>query len=269
MLGGDLQRPWVAGLGGDAAAQQRAPLVALDDLPGQPAREAVDGVVGRRLAGALTVLVAMVFGLPAASVAPTAMSSGPPERLEGMRTLTVTEFVSLDGVMEAPGGEPGYAHAGWVAPHFTDELGDYKLQEQLEADVLLLGRVTYESFYGAWPHRDGPMAEKINSMRKVVASTTLARSDWTNTTMVGDGVPDAVDALKQEDGGPILVAGSRTLVRCLLAAGLVDQLNLQVFPLILGSGDRMFPEMETPTNLELLDTRGLASGVQIQRYHVT
>ncbi len=185
-----------------------------------------------------------------------------------MRTLIVTEFVSLDGVMEAPGGEPGYAHSGWVAPRFTEALGEYKLQEQLEADVLLLGRVTYESFHGAWPQRDGEMAEKINTMRKVVASTTVARSDWANTTVVNDDVLGAVATLKQEDGGPILVAGSRTLVHGLLTAGLVDQLHLQVFPVILGSGDRLFPETETPIALELLEAQPLPGGVQIQRYRV-
>src|ERR1700761_4747391 len=95
-----------------------------------------------------------------------------------MRELIVTEFVSLDGVMEAPGGEAGYAHAGWVGALFTPELGAYKEAEQLAADILLLGRHTYESFYGAWPGRDGAMAEKINTMTKYVASSTLGSSDW-------------------------------------------------------------------------------------------
>lgn len=185
-----------------------------------------------------------------------------------MRQLIVTEFISLDGVMEAPGGEPGYAHSGWVAPRFTEPLGDDKLREQLEAEVLLLGRVTYESFHGAWPQREGPMAEKINTMRKVVASTTLTTSDWANTTVVGGDVPAAVAELKREDGGPILVAGSRTLVHSLLAAGLVDQVNLQVFPVVLGSGARLWPTTETPIDLELLAADALDGGVQLQRYRV-
>src|SRR6201996_5919590 len=105
-----------------------------------------------------------------------------------MRELTVTEFVSLDGVMEAPGGEPGYPHAGWVGGYFSDELGAYKLREQLAADVLLLGRRTYDGFYGAWPRRDDAMAEKINTMRKLVASTTLGSSDWHDTTVIADGL---------------------------------------------------------------------------------
>ncbi len=99
-----------------------------------------------------------------------------------MRDLIVTEFVSPDGVMEAPGGEPEYAHSGWVADFFSDELVAYKEEEQLAADILLLGRTTYDSFYGAWPSREGAMAEKVNSMTKYVASTTLGSSDWNHTT---------------------------------------------------------------------------------------
>jgi dihydrofolate reductase len=130
---------------------------------------------------------------------------------KAMRKLIVTEFVSLDGVMEAPGGEPGYAHAGWVMPFFTDELGAYKYAEQAAADILLLGRTTYESFYGAWPHRDDPMADKINSMTKYVVLTTLGSSDWHDTTVIATDVAPAVGELKASDGGPILVAGSRTV----------------------------------------------------------
>ena len=111
-----------------------------------------------------------------------------------MRTLIVTEFVSLDGVMQSPGGEPGFAHAGWVGDFFTDELGAYKQAEQLAADILLLGRVTYESFYGAWPHREGAFAEKINTMPKYVASTTLGSSDWHDTTVIASDVAGASPA---------------------------------------------------------------------------
>jgi dihydrofolate reductase len=185
-----------------------------------------------------------------------------------MRPLIVTTFVSLDGVMEAPGGEPGYAHTGWVGRLFTPELGDYKLQEQLAADVLLLGRVTYESFYGAWPERDGPMADKINTMTKVVASTTLGSSPWHDTTVVGEDVLGAVAALKQQDGGPVLVVGSATLVASLLAAGLVDELHLQVFPLVLGSGRRLFPDSPDALPLRLLSSTPLDNGVVLQSYAV-
>jgi dihydrofolate reductase len=185
-----------------------------------------------------------------------------------MRKLIVTEFVSLDGVMEAPGGEPGYAHTGWVARHFTAELGEYKLNEQLAAEILLLGRKTYDSFFGAWPHREGEMADKINTMTKYVASTTLGSSDWHDTTVLDADVPARVAELKEGDGGPILVAGSRTLVHSLLEAGLVDELNLQIFPLVLGSGARLYPETAEPLNLELASSEALPNGVLLQTYRL-
>ena len=184
-----------------------------------------------------------------------------------MRELIVTEFVSLDGVMEAPGGEPGYAHSGWVSDFFSDELGAFKGEEQEAAEVMVLGRVTYESFHGAWPKREGPMAEKINSMRKLVISRTLteAGSDWEDTTLSSD-LEGSVRALKDEDGGPILIPGSRSIAQALLAAGLVDQLNLQVFPLVLGSGARLYADSEEKITLELASSRALDSGVVLQSY---
>lgn len=185
-----------------------------------------------------------------------------------MSELIITTFASLDGVMQAPGGEEGYAHTGWVAPHFTDELGAYKGEEQEAADVLLLGRVTYESFYGAWPDRDGPMADKINTMKKVVVSTTLDSSPWENTTMIsGDGdVAASITELKANADGPILVAGSCTLAHFLITNGLVDQLNLQVFPIILGSGLRIFPESPDARPVTLASSRTLDNGVLLQSY---
>jgi len=185
-----------------------------------------------------------------------------------MRKLIVTEFVSLDGVMEAPGGEAGYRHSGWVGSFFTEELGIYKYEEQAAADILLLGRATYESFAGAWPDRDGPMADKINTMTKYVASSTLGSSDWYDTTIIATDVAGAVGELKASDGGPILVAGSRTLVHSLLAAGLVDEINLQVFPLLLGSGARLYPETTDQHPLRLNASRALNSGVMLQSYAV-
>ncbi len=187
-----------------------------------------------------------------------------------MRKLIITEFVSLDGVMEAPGGEAGYAHAGWVGPLFSDALGAYKFEEQNAADILLLGRVTYEGFYGAWPHREGPMAEKINTMTKYVASSSdVESSDWQDVTVLGEDVLAGVAALKEGDGGPILVAGSRTLAQSLLTAGLVDELNLQVFPLILGSGARLYPESPDKLALELASSREVTNGVLLQTYRPT
>jgi dihydrofolate reductase len=183
-----------------------------------------------------------------------------------MRKLIATEFVSLDGVMEAPGGELGYRHAGWVADFFSDELGAYKEEEQLSAGITLLGRKTYESFYGAWPQREGAFAEKLNTMPKYVVSTTLGSSDWHDTTVIASGVEEAVAGLKAQDGGPILVPGSRTLVHFLLGAGLVDELNLQVFPLLLGSGARVYPETVEKRPLGLVSSRALPNGVQVQTW---
>lgn len=189
-----------------------------------------------------------------------------------MRTLIVTAFTSLDGVMEAPGGEPGYAHTGWVAPHFSDALGAYKFEEQLAADTLLLGRRTYESFAGAWPDRDGPMAEKINTMEKFVLSSTLddARVTgdprWVNTSVLS--TIDEIAALRAGDGGSILVAGSRSMVHALFDAELVDELHLQVMPVILGSGLRLFPERAETIALHLTKAEALESGVMLQEFSV-
>ena len=186
-----------------------------------------------------------------------------------MGRLIVTEFVSLDGVIEAPGGEAGYAHAGWVGPLFSDELGAYKEAEQLGSDVMVLGRKTYESFYGAWPHREGPFAEKINTMPKYVASTTQWPLEWDTAQLLPLPVVPAVADLKARDDATILIAGSRTLVHALLAAGLVDRLNLQVFPVILGSGSRLFPETTETIPLSLVSSVALPNGVVLQSYAVT
>jgi len=185
------------------------------------------------------------------------------------RRLIVTEFVSLDGVMQAPGGEPGYAHAGWVGPYFNEELGAYKFAEQDAADILLLGRVTYESFYGAWPSRAGdPMADKINGMTKYVVSSTLGSSPWHDTHVITHDPLTAVAELKTDDGGPILLAGSRTLAQALLVAGLVDELHLQVFPTVLASGWRIYPDSPERLDLTLLSSAPTATGVLLQEYSV-
>ncbi len=183
-----------------------------------------------------------------------------------MRKLIVTEFVTLDGVMEAPGGEPGHPHSGWVFDFMGDEQMKYKFDEILEADAQLIGRVTYESFAGAWPEREGPFAEKMNSMPKYVVTTTLDELEWDNCTAIRDDIPGEVAKLKQENGGPILVAGSRTLVHTLMEHDLVDEYRLMVFPVVLGSGDRLFPESPDKTTLELTDTKTFETGVQVNTY---
>ena len=182
-----------------------------------------------------------------------------------MRTLIVTEFVTLDGRMEAPGGEPTHPHSNWVSDFGVPELFEYKLQETLEAESLLLGRVTYQGFSEAWPPRDGEFADKMNAMPKHVASTTLRELTW-NATLLEGAVPAAVSRLKQGEGGPILVAGSCTLVHTLLNHRLVDELRLMVFPVTIGSGLSVFPETADRTAYELVELERYSSGALLLVY---
>jgi dihydrofolate reductase len=183
-----------------------------------------------------------------------------------MRKLIVSEFVTLDGVMEAPGGEPSHPHTGWSGDLHTPEQNQYKLDEVLEAESLLLGRVTYEGFSAAWPSVEGPFGDKMNSMPKQVASTTLRDAQWNATVLEGD-VPTAVRALKDGNGGPILVAGSCTLVHTLLQEGMVDELRLMVFPVSIGHGLRVFPEERTKLAWTFVDQQTFPSGVLALTYH--
>ncbi len=185
-----------------------------------------------------------------------------------MGRVVVTEFVSLDGVMEAPGGEPGYVHSGWTMDVTGDDHFAYKLEELLGSEVLLLGRVTYESFAGAWPERtdEAGFAEKMNAMPKYVFSRTLDETTWSNSTLLRGDVADEVPRLKEQVDGDILVAGSRTLVHDLFRQDLVDELRLMIFPVVLGSGARVYPDSERKIPLELADTRTYESGVVVQVY---
>jgi dihydrofolate reductase len=184
-----------------------------------------------------------------------------------MRTLIVTEFVTVDGVVEAPGGEQTHPHTGWTIPYGVPELYAYKLQETLEAESLLLGRITYEGFAAAWPQQKGEFADKINTMPKHVVTTTLHELGWNATALTGD-IPAAVTGVKNGQGGTILVAGSATLVRTLLAHGLVDELRLMIFPVMIGGGVRIFPEQRDEIALELTDLMRYASGVVLQVYRL-
>jgi dihydrofolate reductase len=168
--------------------------------------------------------------------------------------------------MEAPGGEPGHPHSGWVFDFIGDEQLQYKLQEVLEAESLLIGRVTYESFAGAWPERSGEFADKMNAMPKHVVSTTLKDPEWRNTTVIGRDVVPEVTRLKQRDGGPILVEGSRTLVHTLMEHNLVDEYRIMIFPVLLGSGRRLFPDSRAKRMLRLVDSRSFGSGVVVHTY---
>lgn len=185
-----------------------------------------------------------------------------------MGRIVVTEFVSLDGVMEAPGGEAGYAHTGWVGRVPQGEHFGYKLEEILEAEVHLLGRVTYESFAGAWPQREDEagFADKMNAMPKYVVSSTLDTLEWNNSHLLEGDPIDAVRALRERIDGVVLIAGSRTLVHALLGEGLVDELRLMVFPVILGSGKRVFPDSPDALDLELVYSRTYDTGVALLIY---
>jgi dihydrofolate reductase len=186
-----------------------------------------------------------------------------------MSRLIVSEFVTLDGVMEAPGGEPSHPHTGWVFDFMSPEQEQYKLEEVREADALLLGRVTYEGFSSAWPQRGGEFADKMNGMPRYVASTTLRDPEWNNTTVLGADAATEIAKLKEQHDGPIVVAGSCTLVHWLLGEGLVDELRLMIFPVLLGSGLRVFPETTRKTVLRFAGTQAFPSGVVVQTYETT
>ena len=185
-----------------------------------------------------------------------------------MSKLVVTEFVSVDGVFEDPGGSEDFEHGGWTFEYDRGDDGNqFKLDELMDSDVQLLGRVPYEGFAAAWPSREGPFAEKLNNDPKYVVSNTLTDPEWQNTTVISGDVVDGLEKLKDETEGTILVAGSGTLVNTLLEHDLVDQLRLMVFPTILGRGRRLFPDGIDRLRFSLVETRPVGSdGVQVQVY---
>jgi dihydrofolate reductase len=185
-----------------------------------------------------------------------------------MGKLVVTEFVSIDGVFEDPGGAESYEHGGWTFEYDRgDEGNQFKLDELMNADVQLLGRVTYEGFAAAWPSRDGPFADKLNNDPKVLVSTTVTEPEWQNTTVVSENVVEEISKLKDETDGSILVSGSGTLVATLLEADLVDELRLMLFPTILGRGKRAFPHGIDRLKFRLAESRTVGpDGVQVQVY---
>jgi dihydrofolate reductase len=184
-----------------------------------------------------------------------------------MGRIVVTEFVSLDGVMEDPGGTEGFKYGGWS---FEIDRGDegnkFKLDEALEADALLLGRVTYEGFAEAWPSREGEFADKFNSMPKYVVSSTLDQPEWNNTTALGSDVVAGVSKLRQEQEGDIVVHGSAQLVQTLIDDNLVDELRLMVYPVVLGAGKRLFGSTSAKKGLQLVDSKVVGDGVAILIY---
>ena len=188
-----------------------------------------------------------------------------------MGKLIITEFLSLDGVMEDPGGAEGFQHGGWSF-RFNDPEGmKFKLDETLGTDALLLGRVTYEGFAAAWPERTDEVgfADKMNSTPKYVVSSTLTEATWGPATILTGDLAESVQRVKQEVDGVIAVHGSATLAQGLLAAGVVDELRLMVHPIVLGSGRRLFAGADEAFTLSLTGSRQLNSGSVILTYSQT
>jgi dihydrofolate reductase len=184
-----------------------------------------------------------------------------------MGRIVVTEFVSLDGVIEDPGGSEDFKYGGWSFEFSRGDEGDkFKLDETMDSGALLLGRRTYEGFAEAWPTRDGEFADKFNNMPKYVVSSTLKDPDWTNSTVIDGDLAQAVSKLREEVDGDVVVHGSAQLVQALVDQGLVDELRLMVFPVILGAGKRLFGETGDKKALRLTDSKTVGDGVSILIY---
>src|SRR5689334_15828225 len=184
-----------------------------------------------------------------------------------MGKIIVTEFVSLDGVMQAPGGGEDFKYAGWTFKINRGEEGDkFKLDETNESEALLLGRVTYEGFAAAWPSRTGEFADKFNGMPKYVVSSTLEKPEWNNSTVLKGDVVEQIRGLRQKLNGNIVVHGSARLVQTLLEHDLVDELRLMVFPVVLGAGKRLFGEASDKKPLRLVSSNTVGEGVAILIY---
>ena len=164
-----------------------------------------------------------------------------------MRKLVVTEFVSLDGVMEEP---------QWTFKYWNDDIANFKAEETINSDALLLGRVTYQGFAAAWPGRQDPGADYFNGVRKYVVSSTLDKLEWNNSVLVKGDLAEEINKLKQMDGTDITVHGSGRLVQALIQKGLVDRVRLLMYPVVLGKGKRVFQEGTTAT-LKLLESKAV------------
>ena len=189
------------------------------------------------------------------------------QRRSKVGRIVVTEFVSLDGVMEDPGGSENFAQGGWSFKISRGDEGDkFKLDEAFASEALLLGRVTYEGFADAWPAREGEFADKFNSMPKYVVSSTLDEPEWNNSTVLKGDIVEEVGKLKREQDGDIVVHGSARLVQTLIEHDLVDELRLMVYPVVLGSGKRLFGDTSDGKPLRLVESKVVGDGVSILIY---
>ncbi|GAB3446891.1 dihydrofolate reductase family protein [Actinophytocola sediminis] len=193
-----------------------------------------------------------------------------------MSTIVIDTFLTLDGVLEAPGGpeengSPGFSYGGWQVPLFDDAMGEFVGEGMANTEGLLLGRRTYESFAGHWPaladdHPDAEAAKVLNAIPKYVASRTLTSVDWQNSTLLGEDVPAAVAELRARPGGELHVIGSGDLAQTLIRHDLVDEYRLMTFPVLLGAGKRLFADGTVPTALTLVESRTTPAGAVISVY---
>ncbi len=184
-----------------------------------------------------------------------------------MGRIVVTEYISVDGVVEAPSGTEDFARVGWIDDFARGPEGDeFKVDETMASDALLLGRVTYEGFAPVWPHVEGEFADKFNAMPKYVVSSGMKDPEWNNTTVLGGDVVEEVTALKGRYDGDIVVHGSPQLAQTLIEHDLVDELRLMVYPVIVGAGKRLFAETSATKRLELAETRTVGDGIHILVY---
>ena len=184
-----------------------------------------------------------------------------------MRKLVASFFISLDGVVQGPGPEDGFALAGWTMPYWDDDVAAFVGAGMAAADTLLLGRVTYQGFAAAFAESTGPDAEAMNAYRKYVVSTTLEQADWTNSSLIRGNIVEEVTRLKQQVGQDIGMSGSGTLVQSLLRHKLIDELNLLIYPVVLGRGKRLF-EDGLNLNLKLKQSKASSSGVLLTTYQM-
>lgn len=180
--------------------------------------------------------------------------------------LLVTQFISIDGVTEAPGNEKGYSHGGWVGKFLNDDWLAFKLAEAQSAQALLLGRKTYEGFAASWPHVQDSFSDHMNKIPKYVVSTTLKKLSWNNSHLISTDLVSEVANLKEIYPGNIVVHGSRTLINVLFDLDLIDDFHLMVFPVVLGSGNRLFDQHDQMKLLEFKEIKSFGAGVNLLHY---
>ena len=184
-----------------------------------------------------------------------------------MARIVATEFMSLDGVIEDPGGSEDFKHGGWSFEISSGDDGmQFKVDETMRSEAMLLGRRTYEGFAEAWPERDGDFADKFNSLPKYVVSSTLRDPSWGDTTVLDGDLPAAIARVNEERVGDVVVHGSAQLVQGLIARDLLDELRLMVFPVVLGAGKRLFGATDDKKTLRLAESRVVGDGVAIMIY---